>query len=103
MNLNETTAEGSDHRNGTGCRAHVIVWALLLLLTLLSVTLAELSTGTFGIVATLGIAAIQAVLVLLYFMHLRHEKRLAIRLLLPITIVTLTVFIGLTFVDVVSR
>ena len=51
----------------------------------------------------LGIAAVKSTLVVLYFMHLRWEKRLLIRLLLPITLATLAIFIGLTYTDILVR
>ena len=51
----------------------------------------------------LGIAAIKSTLVALYFMHLRWEKRLLIRLMLPITLATLAIFIGLTYTDILRR
>ena len=53
--------------------------------------------------AALGIAAVKSTLVVLYFMHLRWEKRLLLKLLLPITLATLAVFIGLTYSDILVR
>jgi len=36
-------------------------------------------------------------------MHLRSEKRLLLKLLVPIAIATLAIFIGLTFTDILNR
>jgi hypothetical protein len=36
-------------------------------------------------------------------MHLRWEKRVLIRLLLPISLATLAIFIGLTYTDILRR
>jgi caa(3)-type oxidase subunit IV len=41
--------------------------------------------------------------VLLYFMHLRYENRAVIKLIIPIAIITLAIFIGGTFSDVFTR
>ena len=51
----------------------------------------------------LAIAGTKSVLVLLYFMHLRYEKRLLVKILMPIVVVTLAVFIGLTYTDILYR
>jgi cytochrome c oxidase subunit IV len=84
-------------------KTHGIVWAGLVLLTGISVAMAKLNPGGAAIIACLVIAALQATLVLLYFMDLLREKRLLIKLMVPITIITLTIFIGITFVDVITR
>jgi caa(3)-type oxidase subunit IV len=51
----------------------------------------------------LSIAAIKSTLVLLYFMNLLFEKRLFLKILVPIAIGVLTIFIGLTYTDVLFR
>jgi cytochrome c oxidase subunit 4 len=79
------------------------VWGALLLLTALTVIAASLHLGRATVAASLGIAAVKSVLVLLYFMHLRWEKRLLLKLLLPITLATLAIFIGLTYSDILVR
>jgi caa(3)-type oxidase subunit IV len=48
-------------------------------------------------------AAVKSSLVFLYFMHLRWEKRLLIKLLIPIALAVLAIFIGLTYTDVLAR
>jgi cytochrome c oxidase subunit 4 len=81
---------------------YVLVWAGLLGMTALTVTAAS-SELRGGVGLALGIAAVKSVLVALYFMHLRWEKRLLIRLLLPITLAALAIFIGLTYTDILHR
>ena len=51
----------------------------------------------------LAIAARKSTLVLLYFMHLSTEKRLLLKLLVPIAICILAIFIGLTYTDILYR
>ncbi len=79
------------------------IWAALLVLTAVTVTTADLNIGRVGILVVLAIAAGKSTLVLLYFMHLRSEKRLLLKLLVPIALVTLTIFIGLTYTDILNR
>jgi cytochrome c oxidase subunit 4 len=52
------------------------VYAALLALTLLTVGVAYLDLGPFNIVVALGIAICKAVLVMLFFMHLRYSNHL---------------------------
>ena len=83
-------------------RTYITVWATLVVLTGITITVARLHLGRVSILAALCIASIKAGLVLWYFMHLRYEKRL-FKLLLLIPIATLAVIIGLTFFDVGFR
>jgi cytochrome c oxidase subunit 4 len=82
---------------------YVYIWAALLVLTAITVTTASLNFGRAGILVVIAIAAIKSTLVLLYFMHLSSEKRLLLKLLVPIAICTLAIFIGLTYTDVLYR
>jgi cytochrome c oxidase subunit 4 len=94
------TQTAEKHR---GPGVYLWVWGTLLLLTALTVTAASLHLGRAAVAAALGIAAVKSTLVVLYFMHLRWEKRLLLKLLLPITLATLAIFIGLTYSDILVR
>jgi cytochrome c oxidase subunit IV len=82
---------------------YIYVWAGLLVLTALTVTMADLNLGRLSILVVIAIAAVKSTLVLLFFMHLLTEKRILLKLLVPIAICTLAIFIGLTYVDVLNR
>ena len=82
---------------------YIYIWAALIVLTAVTVTTASLNFGRAGILVVIAIAAVKSTLVLLYFMHLSTEKRLLLKLLVPIAICTLAIFIGLTFTDVMYR
>ena len=88
---------------GPTWRLYIGVWAALLCLTALTVGMAGLDLGGAAIAAVLGIAAAKSTIVLLWFMHLRWERRLVIKLLVPIVVATLAVFIGLTYTDILFR
>ena len=79
------------------------VWITLIVLTAITVTTAGLNIGRAGIIVVLAIAATKSTMVLLWFMHLRSEKRLLLKLLVPIAIATLAIFIGLTYMDILTR
>jgi cytochrome c oxidase subunit IV len=86
-----------------GGRSYVIVWLVLMAMTALTVTTAGLNLGGIAIVICLAIAAFKSTLVLLYFMHLRYENRRLIKLVMPIAVAVLAVFIALTYSDVIFR
>ena len=94
-------ANGSQKQN----EVHIFTFVLTGLLGLTAVTIAaaQINFSRLSIVICLAVAAAKSVLVLLYFMHLRYEKRLAIKLILPIGIVALAIFIGITFIDIITR
>lgn len=84
-------------------RSYLVIWGALVLLTGLTVTMASLNLGKLAIFSVLAIAAVKSSLVLFYFMHLRYEGKLLIKLLIPIVLATLTIFIGLTYTDILYR
>jgi cytochrome c oxidase subunit 4 len=89
--------------NATHHLRYIGIWAALVVLTIVTVTTAGLGIGRIGIVIVLAIAATKSTLVLLWFMHLADEKRLLLKLLVPIAICVLAIFIGLTYTDVLTR
>ena len=57
-------------------RTYFVVYLALLALLALTVTAAYLPLGSLGVVIALTIAVVKALLVMLYFMHLRYSNRL---------------------------
>ncbi len=55
-------------------RVLVAVFAALVLLTLLTVAVADVDLGNFNLYAALAIAGLKGSLVVLYFMHLRYDR-----------------------------
>lgn len=78
------------------------VWATLLALTALTVWVSRLDLGVNRIWIPLAIAASKGGLIIAFFMHMRYEGRL-LRWVLFVTLVTLAIFIGVTFFDVLYR
>ncbi|HUX42571.1 MAG TPA: cytochrome C oxidase subunit IV family protein [Rectinemataceae bacterium] len=105
-NTSEADATRVDHggQSSHGSpRFYVAIWAALVCLTALTVTAASWDLGWIAILVVLAIAATKSILVLLGFMHLWWEDKLVIQLLIPIVLVTLTIFIGLTYTDILYR
>ncbi len=94
------TAEG---HAGASYRTYIVIWLSLLVGTAVTVILASVHMGRLAIMAVLVIASGKSLLVFLYFMHLRYERRRLIRLIIPIALGTLAIFIGLTYTDVLVR
>jgi cytochrome c oxidase subunit 4 len=87
----------------TGYRHYTHVWAALLVLLGMTIAIARLELlATYSILGSLIIATVKAGLVLIYFMHLRHEGRVVKGMLL-LAVVALFIIIALTFVDVWYR
>jgi cytochrome c oxidase subunit 4 len=82
---------------------YVLVWAALMVLT--GVTLAVWKTDlshSGRVVAALAIATVKAALVAVVFMHLWEEKGIA-RLVLLVSAVWVSLLIGLTLIDNMTR
>ena len=78
------------------------IWLVLLALTALTVGITRVELGGYKVLGALTIACLKAGLVIAVFMHMKYEGRL-LRWLLFLALVTLAIFIGLTFFDVLYR
>ena len=79
-----------------------IIWALLMLLLGLTVFLSALSLGFWGTPLALLIATVKALLVAVFYMHLRHSSAL-IRLAAGAALLWLSLLFTLTWADFLSR
>ena len=79
------------------------VWVGLIILTGITVSVAGMPLGRWAIVLPLLIAGTKSGLVLNYFMHLKSEKELIFKLIIPGVLAVLVVFMILTFSDVAFR
>jgi len=88
--------------SSTPVRTYFLVYIVLLLLMVVTVVVAEFHLGGWGVVVAFTIAGIKAVLVLLYFMHLRYSSKLT-WLFAGAGFVWLLIMIGLMMSDYISR
>ena len=86
----------------TSRKVYFAVFAALILLTLATVLVARIDLGVLNDVAALGIAVTKAILVILFFMHVRYSTRLT-ALTAVGGFLWLAILIGLTLADYASR
>lgn len=80
----------------------IAVWAALLALTAATVAVSRIDLGPWNIWVALGIASLKSGLVIAFFMHLKYES-LMLKVFFFGVILTLAIFIGLTFFDILYR
>jgi cytochrome c oxidase subunit 4 len=83
-------------------RVYVTIFAVLLLLTATTVIVSGIDLGRMNTVVALTIAVTKALLVLLYFMHVRYGTRLT-WLVVSAGFVWLGILILFTMSDVLTR
>lgn len=99
-----------DHSHESGAEAahhpsyalYVKIWAILVLLTGVTVGAAYTNLHHLGSLVAILIATTKATLVLLYFMHLKYERRSFTWMFLA-TMATYVIFVILTFADYAFR
>jgi len=96
----ETDMQASSH--AMPYRAYVTVWAGLIALTALTVGVSYVNMKQVSVLTALMIAACKASLVVLYFMHIRFERKIHLLMILVVA-ATYLIFIGLTFADYAER
>lgn len=78
------------------------IFAILMVLTAVTVAVAFVDLGLLNNVVALGIACTKATLVLLYFMHLRYVAQIN-RIAVVVAVLSLAVMGAFTFGDYLSR
>ncbi len=91
-----------EHAHIVPYKTFAIVWIGLLILTGITITVAQYDFGAWNVWVALGIAVIKSGLVVAVFMHMKYESRL-FKLSLFAALLILAVFIGLNFFDVLYR
>ena len=66
----------SAHNHIVPLKVYIRVISALLVLTVLTVAVAQVDFGFLNVVMAMGIATIKAGLVLLFFMHLKYDDKL---------------------------
>ncbi|MGK2943365.1 MAG: cytochrome C oxidase subunit IV family protein [Desulfuromonadales bacterium] len=91
-----------EHAHIVSYKTFLIIWFALLILTGITIAVAQYNLGALNIWVALGIATLKAGLVVAVFMHMQYENRL-FKLSLLSALAILAIFIGLTFFDVLYR
>jgi cytochrome c oxidase subunit IV len=83
-------------------RTYYTIYAILMVCTYLTWQVAYFDLGSFNTVAALGIAAFKALLVLLFFMHVRESPRL-VSVVVISGLFWLGILLALTMSDYLTR
>ena len=98
---NVTNPEHAEHHIVTPMQ-YVMVYVALLLGTLLTVLAADWNMGVFNPIIALAIACTKAVIVILFFMHVKYQSNL-IKMTVASGFFTFLVLITMTLSDYISR
>ena len=100
-----TTMAETDAHDDVPSFVHIVppkvllgVWGTLMVLTILTVAVTWVDLGQLNLVVALGIATVKALLVALYFMHLRWDRPFN-GVVFLIALVTIFLFITLALLD----
>lgn len=83
-------------------KMYVSVFLALIVLTATTVIVAEIDLGRFNVIVALCIAVIKALLVILFFMHVKDSSRLT-KLFVVAGFFWMAILFGLTFNDYLTR
>ncbi|QDU35045.1 hypothetical protein KS4_31220 [Poriferisphaera corsica] len=92
------SAHSDDHVHAVPLRILFAVFAALIILTFLTVGVTKVDLGGLNIWIALGVAVAKAILVALYFMHLRWDSPYN-SLILAVAFVFVGIFIGFALKD----
>jgi cytochrome c oxidase subunit 4 len=98
----ETPEEHEHHHHIVSPIVYVIIGASLLVLTGTTVWASYQEWGVFNPIVALGIAVIKAMLVVLFFMHVKYSTKLT-KLTVGAGIFTFLVLVGMTLADYMTR
>jgi cytochrome c oxidase subunit 4 len=100
--IEHPTLEHADHEHAMTPRGYVLVFLALLALLALTVAVAYLDLGIWSTVLAILIASTKALLVILYFMHVRYSDHLT-WLYAAVGFIWLGILIVLTLSDYFTR
>jgi cytochrome c oxidase subunit 4 len=83
-------------------KTYLLIFGTLLVLTVVTTEVAMIDLGPFNVVVAITIAVIKALLVALFFMHLRHTRHRTM-VMAAAGVLWLAILIVLTLSDVLTR
>jgi cytochrome c oxidase subunit 4 len=96
------TAHTESHEHIDSVRTYFLVFAALIVATVLTTAVAFVDLGAFSVVVALLIAVCKMLLVVLFFMHVRFSTLLT-RLVLAGGVLWFLILMGMTYTDFGSR
>lgn len=96
-----TTDTKLEHSTSLGL--YVLIWALLIIGTVATVVAAHIDLGPFNAAVALAIASTKALLVALFFMHIKGAHERLLKLVVVTTIFFLIILMALSMADYGTR
>ena len=93
----------SDHSKSNPLKTYFAVWITLLVGTLVTYEAAFIDLGRFNAIVALTIATIKALIVALFFMHLRGAHERLLKLVVISTVFFLFILLALSMADYGTR
>jgi len=84
-------------------RLYVTIWAALLGLTVVTAAVAFVNLGPFNTVVALVIASVKALLVVLFFMHVKYTSEKMTKVVFVAAIFWLLILLTLSLADYATR
>lgn len=84
-------------------KLYVTIWATLLVLTVVTALVSFLDLGPFNTIVALVIATFKAVLVVLFFMHVKYTSEKLTKSVVMAAIFWLLLLLGLSLADYTTR
>ncbi len=81
---------------------YLTIFAALMVFTAITVAVAFVNLGSFNPVVALGVAALKATLVILYFMHVKYSSRLT-KLVVVLSLFFVAILFAETLMDYATR
>ncbi|HET9308790.1 MAG TPA: cytochrome C oxidase subunit IV family protein [Candidatus Sulfotelmatobacter sp.] len=93
----------SDHSKSSPLKSYFSVWIALLVGTFLTYEVAKIDLGVFNSAVALIIATTKALLVALFFMHLKGASEKLLKLVVICTVFFLFILLALSMADYGTR
>ncbi|HXY10678.1 MAG TPA: cytochrome C oxidase subunit IV family protein [Terriglobales bacterium] len=84
-------------------KLYVGIWAVLMVLTVITATVAFVDMGRFNTVVALVIATLKALLVVLFFMHVKYASERLTKMVIVCSLFWLLILLFLSLADYRTR
>jgi cytochrome c oxidase subunit 4 len=99
---NDTPEQHEHEHHIVSPRIYLTIIAALLILTATTVGASFVDMGVFNPIVALGIAVVKAMLVVLFFMHVKYSTKLT-KLTVGAGVFTFLILVGMTLTDYFTR
>jgi cytochrome c oxidase subunit IV len=84
-------------------KLYITIWVALMVGTILTVVAAKIDLGVFNPIVALAIASTKAVLVVLFFMHVKYAHERLTKLVIVTAVFFFLILLALTMADYSTR